>query len=192
MAVGSLLSLGGSSIATASAAESAVDESTGSSSTASAAAQLSETHAEISEAAEAGDVDRTAAGVERAQSLLGEIAGGERYNLPSEVSEQAAAARTEADRVAAGLEELDGTEPRILGTLNNLVQGLLMTIADLVDSVLGGGIGADLPGGGVADLPGGDMPELPTEDSAEESGDESEDDSGESEEGGDESGADLP
>lgn len=142
VAVGSVLSLTGSGVAAAAAADSAADKAIGSSSTMDAAAQVQAFHDQLSAAADAGNVSEASDTIEALQPLLTEITAGQRYAVPSESQDIATDANAEASDVSAALADYEAGRslpglPDPVAMLKTLVQTLLSLLMSLVDSLLG-------------------------------------------------------
>lgn len=104
-------------------------------------------HDALKAAADAGDVAATKSTLTDLESLLGELENGQRYALEESSRELAAEAGDEAETTQQQVNQLfpDSEQqqkdlPSVAELLNALVQRLLLSLALLVNDVLGSGL----------------------------------------------------
>jgi hypothetical protein len=138
---GSALALAGAGAATAGTMDGGGN---GSSSTQSAAAQVQQARDDLAGSANAGDVKGTQAGLAKLDSLLTDLAEGQKYKIQATASETVATAQdqaTEAAKAVAAIPVDSGARaelPPVAGLLNALLQRVLLSLSVLVNDLLGG------------------------------------------------------
>lgn len=161
IAAGSVLSLTGAGVATASAVDSAPGKGSGTASTTAAAAALIEgLRDQLVTAVDTADISAVTSTADQLEGALNQLLGGQRYSIPADAEALAAKASGQNAELRSALAEArTASIPDPLGMLNGLIQGLLDTLGSLIDSVLGAAPALPDPGLPVPELPEPGLPD---------------------------------
>lgn len=159
IAAGSVLSLTGAGVATASAVDSAPGKGSGTASTTAVAALIEGLRDQLVTAVDEADISAVTSTADQLEATLNQLLGGQRYSIPADAEALAAKASGQNAELRSALAEArTASIPDPLGMLNGLIQGLLDTLGSLIDSVLGAAPALPDTGLPVPEVP---VPEVP-------------------------------
>lgn len=176
IATGSILSVTGAGVASASPSDDVIGTGSSSASVTEVAGHLSELRVELADTMEKTNFTAMGFALDETKTLVTGLVSGQRSSLSSETVTLAKQASAETEDVEAALAEVQGRIgglPDPVATLRSLLKALLATLSGLIDSLLGGvpsvsdvgvpGVGGAPEGdvgGDVGDV-GGDVGDLP-------------------------------
>ncbi|MPY78116.1 MAG: hypothetical protein GEV04_06390 [Actinophytocola sp.] len=161
IAAGSMLSVTGAGVASASPSDDVIGTGSSSASSVDIAGQLSELRVELADTMEKTNFTAMGSALDETKSLVTGIVSGQRSSISSETVTLAKQASVQTDEVKAALAKVKnriGGLPDPLTLVSSLLSTLLDTLSSLVSSLLGGvpsvsDVGVPGAGGGGGGLP---------------------------------------